>query len=58
MSILRSSISLTLRYILAVRTEVPTVAVRPVLEPSRQLYHLPNDPFQPEFEQWAIMDFE
>jgi len=34
------------------------VAIRTVLTPPRQLDHLPGDPFQPEFEKRAIVDFE
>ena len=35
-----------------------SVAIRAILRPPRQLDHLTGDPFQPEFEKWAIMQVE
>ena len=35
-----------------------SVSIGPVLTRSRQLDPLPNDPLQPEFEKWAVMDFQ
>jgi hypothetical protein len=34
------------------------VAIGTILSPSRQFNHLSDDPLQPEFEKWSIMDFE
>ena len=34
------------------------VPIRTILNPSRELNHLPDDSLKPEFEESAIMDFE
>jgi hypothetical protein len=40
------------------RTERQSVAIGKILIPPRPVDHLPDDPFEPEFEKRAIMDFE
>ena len=59
MSILRSSLSLTLRHIFELfEPDRQPVSIGPILTPPRQFDHLPGDPLEAEFEKRAIMDFE
>jgi hypothetical protein len=34
------------------------VTIGKILIPPRPVDHLPDDPFEPEFEEWPIVDFE
>jgi hypothetical protein len=59
MSILRSSLSLTLRHIFELfEPDGQPVPIRSVLEPSRPVDQRSDDPLEAEFEKWSIVDFE